>query len=45
METQRYWLSGCGVTLEVTQGTMAGWVDYILEMGGVPTVELTREEI
>jgi hypothetical protein len=33
-----FYIKGCGVTIQATEETAAGWISYILERGGVPVI-------
>lgn len=37
-----YWLTGCGVTIQATKESMADWVIWIIDRGGVPAIEEIR---
>jgi hypothetical protein len=38
-----FYIKGLGVCIQATEETAEGWIKYILEHGGVPTIEPKQE--
>lgn len=40
-----YWVTMNGITLQVDAQGLEGWINYILDLGKVPTIEKVQEVI